>query len=78
MLVSEDHFMEIEINVLLTTVPRAMVENVGYSYLAATWWEAIVSLTSPTGFINRVKAISWESRRHVDTRIKLNYKMTLN
>jgi len=71
MVVSEDHFMEMETNALLTTVPRAMEESVGYSYLAATWWEAIAGLASPRRFIKRLKVISWESRRHLDTRIKL-------
>ena len=27
--------------------------------------------TQPQGFVKKLKAISWESRRHVDTRIKL-------
>ena len=57
-------------NVLLTTVPRAMEESVGYSFLAATRWEAIAGLASPRGFIKKLKAIPWESRRHEDTRIK--------
>ena len=57
-----------ETNVLLATVPRA---SVGYSYLAATRWEAIAGLGIPRGFVKNLKAISWESRRHVDTRIKL-------
>ena len=70
-MVSEDHFMEMETNVLLTTVPRAMEESVGYSYLAATRWEAIACLASPRGFVKKLKAIAWEFRRHVDTRIKL-------
>ena len=60
-----------ETNILLTTVPRAMEESVGYAYLAATRWEAIAGLASPRGFVKTLKAISWESRRHVDTRRKL-------
>ena len=51
---SEDHFMEMETNVLLTTVPRAMEESVGYSYLAATRWEAIAGLASPRGFVKKL------------------------
>ena len=70
MVVSEDHLMEMETNVLLTTVPRAMAESVGYSDRAATRWEAIVNLASPRGFVKKLKAISWEFWRHVDTRIK--------
>ena len=63
--------MEMEIYALLTTMPRAMEESVDYSYLAAIRCEAIVGLASPRGFVKILKAISWESRRHVDTRIKL-------
>ena len=63
--------MEMETNVLLTTVPRAMEESVGYFYLAASPWEAIAGLPSPKGFVKKLKAIAWESRRDVDTRIKL-------
>jgi len=68
---NKDHFMEVETNVLLTNVPRDLGESVGYSYLAATWWEAIAGLASPRGFVKTLKAISWESKRHADTRIKL-------
>ena len=71
MVVSEDHFMEMETNVLLTTEPRGMEESVDYSYLAATRWEATAGLASPRGFVKKLKAIPWEYRRHVDTRLKL-------
>ena len=56
---------------LLTIVSRAMEESMDYSDRAATQWEAIVGLASPSDFVKKLKAISWESRRHVDTRIKL-------
>ena len=63
--------MEMETNVLLITVPGAKEESVDYSDRAATRWEAIVGLASPRGFVKKLKVISWESRRHVDARIKL-------
>lgn len=80
MVMSEDHFVEMETNVLPTTVPRAMEENTDHSYLAATWWEAIVGLASPRGFVKKLKTISWESSEHVDTRIKvkLQHDIELN
>ena len=71
MAVSEDHVMEMETNILLTTVPRAMGESVGYSYLATTLREAIAGLASSRGFVKKLKAIFCESRRHVDARIRL-------
>jgi len=41
--------MEMETNVLLTTVPRAMEESVGYSHPAAKRWEAIAGPSLPQG-----------------------------
>ena len=42
--------------------PRAKEESVDYSNQATTRWEAIVGLASPTGFVKKMMAISWESR----------------
>ena len=67
-----------EINVLLTTVHRVMEESMDYSYLTATRCEAIAGLASPRDFVKILKVISWEFRRHVDTRIKLKLQNDTN
>ena len=48
-----------------------MEESVGYSDRAATRREDMVGLASPRGFVEILKVIFRESKRHVDTRIKL-------
>ena len=62
----------LETNAMLTIVPRVMGEIQSISFLTAALWGATAGLASPRSSVIKLLAISWELRRQIDSRVKLN------